>query len=161
MWSPAPLLFQAAQGTVGSTTVADVAERYQRAHGLQLCARSKSLMNSTCDVINTHAGSEGFVGQYGLEQWLNIIGRPALPKAISAIIIREPADRLLSRFFTDKYAEKKNIRWQLDRGFALAKSAGALKYPALLHGAVWHKQMRRRSLTCVLADCSQKHHVLV
>ena len=93
---------------VGSTTAANVVESYQRRNELTLCPKTVSLMTlSACDVINTHDGSWWFVAKHGLNAWLNL-GWPVRPKAVTTILLRDPVERLLSRFFYDNYAKRPN-----------------------------------------------------
>ena len=98
---------------VGSTTMSNAVVGYAGRWNLTVCSRS---MHTDCDVLVEHKNTEMQIKKHGLEVFLdelvpglvavNMTRHNGGAPPVSAVVLRDPRERVLSRFFYDRLGKK-------------------------------------------------------
>lgn len=80
---------------VGGTTISNILTAYAKDHGLHICPEESK--GHHCNVSITHKNSLKLIRERGEHFWFNHF----LPDSLSVMVMRDPRERILSRFFYD------------------------------------------------------------
>ena len=90
---------------VGSTVLSNAIEHYGARHNISLCPYEPrpglnwkaTVANTGCGLMIGHPNSETIIREFGFRFWMDDL----LPNAVTVILLREPGERILSRYFSD------------------------------------------------------------
>ena len=94
---------------VGSSTVTNAIIAYATDHNLRVCPRTSDTKQiKDCDVEASHEASEFVIYHKGLDFYMKNVAR-GLGAPVTVVVLRDPLERVLSRFFYNHEKRKKAL----------------------------------------------------